>query len=664
MKNTFFSQLTTNGLSITKDSDEPLVFHIDVPASAANCEVELFSLSANACTGLGFPVSTAKIHCQKRQKGDIPGTEVLSEEHPICIADPAIILSNGKESLLCGFLENHIHLGRFEWSNCGLRAVAEYHPAYRPQTEHVSSQKIIVLTGKDPALLLEEYASFIANHFNLAPEKKFPRYAVGANWHYYGPTMTEEQLDEELDAIKKHNIPLDVYQIDDGWERDYGDWSANAKWRSGMKHAAEKIKRAGMIPGIWITPFLCGDNAPIGKAHPEWLLKDANGTPLTMRIGPIPFKIFDPSHPECAVWLKSVLQEIYSWGYRYYKIDFTRCLFLDPAAVPFDRSITLLQLYRKGIKLLRDTLGSECCLNLCGGHEGATIGLADVTRSGSDTYGSWAKSNGAWTRIQQCVMRNWMNRFRMTDPDASIMRLNDCGLDDTLDFTPHYYMPNYSTLSQGSLNDDEAGTFILNQFLGGGIAEIGERLPDLQVERLAMLRKIVPACGTPALPLDFFQLPLPRFYRTHITPHCKQLPEWDIVSVLNISDDEAKFIYPGKIEADTLVFDLNLMELHGIYAPGSEMSTPAIPPHGSCVLKFMALPEERVPFFVASDVNYSAGGVEVTDIEISAAKICGKLSSPWRCQVKLAGAFPLPDGISWRIVTTTAASNGDFVITL
>lgn len=665
MKNAFFSRLVTGGLSVIKDTDEPLVFHCQVPAEKANREVELFSLSHDACAELGFPAATAKVHCQKRQKGEIPGTEVLSESNPFCIADPAIILSNGNTSLLCGFLDNTLHLGRFEWSRSGLRAIAEYHPAYRPQQEYISSQKMIVLTGSDPALLLEEYASRIASHFNIPAEKKFPRYAVGANWHYYGPTMTEAQLDEELDAIKKYDLRLDVYQIDDGWERDYADWRANAKWPSGMKQAAEKITRAGMIPGIWITPFLCGDNAPVGKEHPEWLLRDADGNALTMNIGPIPFRILDPSHPECAAWIKTFLQEIYSWGYRYYKIDFTRCLFLDPAAVPHDRSITLLQLYRNGIKLLRGTLGEECCLNLCGGHEGATIGLADVTRSGSDTYGDWAKSNGAWTRIQQCVMRNWMNRFRMTDPDASIMRLNEEPLSDELDFTPHCYISNYSALSQGSLNDDEAGTFILNQFLGGGIAEIGERLPDLQPERLAMLKKIIPACGTPALPLDFFQLPLPRFYRTHITPRCKQLPQWDIVSVLNVSDAEAEFVYPADVEKETLVYDVNKMELLGIYSPGSKISTPAIPPHGSCVLKSMPLPAERVPFFVASDLNYSAGGVEVTEISITSTAISGKLSSPWHVPVTLAGAFPLPDGKSWHIVTTTIAdSNGDFVITL
>ena len=659
MMENLIKSLSDNGIEIL-ESGLPLIFNKKIASKDAVGEIELFFIPQECCTAAGFPVEGTLVSCQKRQKGDIPGTETLSETEPVLIADPAIVISCKDKCLLCGFLETTRHLGRFEWSADGLRAIAEYHPAYRPQGEFITCQKMVMLSGNNPASLLDTYAELIKKYNNIPDRKPFPRYAVGANWHYYGPTMTEKQLDEELAVIVDQKIPLDVYQLDDGWQKDYGDWQHNTKWPSGMKAAADKIKAAGLIPGIWITPFLCG-NVEIADKHPDWLLRDVSGNALTMKIGPIPFRIFDPSHPECAKWIKSYLKEIYSWGYRYYKIDFTRCLFLDPAAVPFDRSITLLELYRNGITLLRETLGEECCLNLCGGHEGATIGLADVTRTGSDTYGDWAKSYGAWTRIQQCVMRGWMSPFRMGDPDASIMRINREPLSDKLDFTPHRYVPDYSELSKGSLNDDEASTFILNQFLCGGIAEIGERLPDLQPERLRLLHKIIPACGTPAEPLDFFQQPLPRFYKTRIVPSCADLQPWEIISALNVSDDAESFTYPGTINKPTMVFDGNKMELIGIFQPGEEIRTPVIPPHGSVVLKFIELPETEKSFFVATDLHYSAGGVEVQKITANTDSICGTLSSPWQRKIQVAGAFPLPGG-KWQIITAEADSNGEFSI--
>ncbi len=652
--------LTACGIELP-ENDQILIFDKKIASSAAKKEVELFFISKENCTAAGFPAAESVVHCQKRQKGEIPGTEQLSAETPLLTADPAMLVCHEKNCLLCGFLETTRHLGRFEWNADGLRAIAEYHPAYLPATEFIHSQKIVMLKGNDPLQLLKQYTELVKQYNPVPQRKKFPRYAVGANWHYYGPTMTEAELDEELAEIKAKNIPLDVYQLDDGWEKDYGCWLPNNKWPSGMKAAADKIKATGMIPGIWVTPFLCG-NVEIAEQHPDWLLRDISGNALTMKIGPIQFRIFDPSHPECAKWIKSYLKEIYNWGYRYFKIDFTRCLFLDPAAVPFDRSITLLELYRNGITLLRETLGNECCLNLCGGHEGATIGLADVTRTGSDTYGNWIKSNGAWTRIQQCVMRSWMSEFRMGDPDASIMRINAEGLSPERDFTPHKYVPSYSTLSQGSLNDDEASTFVLNQFLCGGIAEIGERLPDLQPHRLQLLHKIIPPCGTPAEMVDFFQRPLPCFYKTRIVPRCSELPEWEIISVLNVADEARSFVYPDTITVPTMVFDTGKMELLGIFAPGEKITTPVIAPHGSAVLKFIPLPGERKPFFAAANLHYSAGGVEVETISISDNTISGRLSSPWQTTVKVAGAFPQPDG-RWEIVTAATSSNGDFTLT-
>ncbi len=627
-------------------------------------EIELFSIGNDFFADHWKPLQKLQLHVQKRHKSEIPGTELIPEDGSAVDADPALILGDGKKALLCGFLDTDIHCGRFDVSSDGIRCIAEYHPAYRPETETVCSQKIVFISGKDPVELLKQYAALISANYHLSPQMRFPRYAVGANWHYYGPTMTEKQLDEELDSIISRRIPLDVYQLDDGWQKDYGDWEPNCKWPSGMKAAADRIKAAGMIPGIWITPFLCGKNS-VSRFPEDWMLRDADGNRLTMMIGVIPFFIFDPSHPGVQEYIKSFLLTIKSWGYVYYKIDFTRCLFLNPAACPYDRSITLLQLYRRGIELLRNTLGEECCLNLCGGHEGATVGLADVTRTGRDTYGKWDKPEDApWIRIRECVMRGWMNSFRMSDPDASIMRLNSQPLPEDADFTPHGFAENYANLSCGFLSDIEAETFVLNQFLGGGIAEIGERLPDLSGERLALLKKVVPPYGEAARPLDFFTYPMPQFYRTEISSPLPELESWTIISVLNITDETADLHYPEEFIAETMVYDLSEMKMIGIFAPGDSLLIAGVPAHGSKVLKFIRMPEKRQPFFVADDLHYSAGAVEIVSIKTEGNAICGQLKSPWHCRVRIAGAFPLPDGKSWQIVDGDCDSNGGFTLTL
>jgi hypothetical protein len=141
------------------------------------------------------------------------------------------------------------------------------------------------------------------------------------------------------------------------------------------------------------------------------------------------------------------------------------------------------------------------------------------------------------------------------------------------------------------------------------------------------------------------------------------LKPWEIISAINVSDSPVSLVYPEKFAAPTLVYDLSAMKLLGIYSAGDTLPLPEIPPHGSKVLKFIELPETPEPFFVADDLHYSGGGAEIASLTINGSTICGKLSSPWECEVQVAGAFPLPDG-SYRIVTGKCRSNGEFSLTV
>ena len=154
-------------------------------------EIELFFIGNGFFAEHWKPLQDLFLHVQKRQKGEVPGTEVVPGADSPVAADPALILSDGEKALLCGFLDTDIHCGRFDVSSAGIRCIAEYHPAYRPATERVASQKIVFISGDDPVELLKQYAALISANYNLRQQKRFPRYVVGANWHYYGPTMTE-----------------------------------------------------------------------------------------------------------------------------------------------------------------------------------------------------------------------------------------------------------------------------------------------------------------------------------------------------------------------------------------------------------------------------------------------------------------------------------------
>ncbi len=93
------------------------------------------------------------------------------------------------------------------------------------------------------------------------------------SWYNYYTGITQDIIQHNLDALNEHSVPLDVFQIDDGWEHAVGDWlTANHKpqvkdlsygfWRRILMvpftrnfgkeerdpHLAEKLKTE--LPGI------------------------------------------------------------------------------------------------------------------------------------------------------------------------------------------------------------------------------------------------------------------------------------------------------------------------------------------------------------------------------------------------------------------------------
>src|SRR5262249_14054797 len=51
-----------------------------------------------------------------------------------------------------------------------------------------------------------------------------PAPTVWCSWYHYFGGVTEADILENLDAIGRHDLPVDVVQIDDGWQAEIGDW--------------------------------------------------------------------------------------------------------------------------------------------------------------------------------------------------------------------------------------------------------------------------------------------------------------------------------------------------------------------------------------------------------------------------------------------------------
>lgn len=76
------------------------------------------------------------------------------------------------------------------------------------------------------------------------------------SWYQYYTKISEKIILKNLSLIKEKKLPIQFFQIDDGYQKEIGDWlTTNDKFPGGMRLLAEEIRREKLTPGIWLAPF-------------------------------------------------------------------------------------------------------------------------------------------------------------------------------------------------------------------------------------------------------------------------------------------------------------------------------------------------------------------------------------------------------------------------
>ena len=291
-----------------------------------------------------------------------------------------------------------------------------------------------------------------------------------------------------------------MFQIDEGWSKDLGIWDENEKFPMGMKAVADEIRQAGMLPGIWTSPFIGSLDAPVFIEHPDWTLKDKDGNRLLFPMNGTVYYIFDITIPETWTYFEEMYRKLtFDWGYFYHKLDFTRAPVVAEGAFPFDRTLTMAAAYRKAVEAIRRGMGEDAFFLMCGGLYDPLIGIVDAQRSGSDVLSIWSEGNRNGLNgkncpftIKQNILRWYMNEWWVTDPDALMVRRNR-------------EIERDLRLTLGLLNDDEVKTSVVNQLIGGGLVCSTEPLDRIDDDRLYVLRQIMPTLHQTVQPVDIMK---------------------------------------------------------------------------------------------------------------------------------------------------------------
>src|SRR5439155_17424284 len=96
------------------------------------------------------------------------------------------------------------------------------------------------------------------------------------SWYHYFTDVTAADIEENVAAIHARDLPVDVIQIDDGWESEIGDWLTLSGRFSSLEALTERIAGTGRRTGIWVAPFLVGAMRISADVAPHWAPLDGD----------------------------------------------------------------------------------------------------------------------------------------------------------------------------------------------------------------------------------------------------------------------------------------------------------------------------------------------------------------------------------------------------
>lgn len=536
-------------------------------------------------------------------------------------SDPGFIVMQESIALFIGFCGQDRHLNDVELQTSPapdrsrldfLRASAKYDGIILNPGESRETHELILETGPDYRSLLQGHVDRIAKMYG---SRRTAVNSVFCSWYFYGPDISAEDVDENLKSLSEKPLPFDVFQLDMGWQNLFGDWDTNyERFPDGMDDIAWKLRQAGYIPGIWTAPFVIQAEAAVLKRYPDLLLKDRSGAPCIFSCGLGTCYILDPFSPSAAQMLNEFYAKIRNWGFSYHKLDFLRAVFIHEDAVFCDPGKNRAEAYRHGMKLIRDAVGEDAIMDACGGLYESSAGYCDINRSGADVRGHWhggdSRICGYNVRIKQNIVRNFYNRLWKTDPDALQLRRRS-----------EFWKNNEKNhhLSMGKFNDEEAFSTVVNQFLGGGIACVSEKLADIHDDRRELYRHVMPLYAEPAQHFKDWDEYLPEYYVTPFTSLDNKLPPWCVVTLGNWNSNHEKTLsfspqeVPYLLQAEQYAaYEFKTEKFLGIFTPGDTIAV-NIPKAGCRLIRLTPLYGDG-DYLIGTNMSFSCG-LELSGIQ-------------------------------------------------
>jgi len=478
--------------------------------------------------------------------GDFAGHSVSNWDHGVADLDGDAVWVAGATSfqhvvpvLNLTYQSSHAQideLGRAGFSYLSLEGDLLPVPKPLAAGDSIDSESFVALPFESDLLLgMEHYADILASELGLTPwQRRVQGRRVPNGWNSwsgsggtggYGTNIDEDLIldNARFMADQLRDWGIDWFQLDDGYEPTYGDWSWDkTRFPHGGAWLADQIRELGMRPGLWMAPFSASANSQLYLQHSDWF---ADKT-LLGRIIVGTDQILDLSNPEVQAWLTALGHTVHDeWGFDWYKLDFGyQSLFGQDF---WEEGATREEAWREGLAAIREGLGQDAFLVVVG-VIGIDYELADSARVTLDNDPVWEWEPGTpdtdiidqagFKPTMRTAGRRWylQDRVWINHPDLIFFRSNT----------------NDETWPR--LSFEQSRAFATWVGLSGGIVKLGDRLVDLQGDAVNVIRSLLPTYGVPARPLDVLRREFPEQWQLPVHAALDGYDEqYDVIGVFD-----------------------------------------------------------------------------------------------------------------------------------
>lgn len=251
------------------------------------------------------------------------------------------ILIQAESPLSVGINQPPADYPRYKWS-----LGSEKGPfAHRPfEDEKNEGDGLLTLQGKDLSLnisfaddALSAFQQLIetVGHPSKTPPAELFSKPTWTTWARYKTEVSQETVLKFADEIIQNGFPYGVLEIDDRWQKHYGDIAFDSERFPNPKEMIDTLHAKDFKVTAWVIPFFDPDAAAFAEgASKNYLVRQQNGAPYLVSWWQGKGGLLDVTNPSALTWFLESLSKLQvESGLDGYKFDAGEACFLPSDAL-------------------------------------------------------------------------------------------------------------------------------------------------------------------------------------------------------------------------------------------------------------------------------------------------------------------------------------------